>query len=170
MANLQEGITMPHIEDSIEVEVPVRTAYDQWTQFEDFPRFMEGVKEVKQLDDKRLSWRAEIAGKEVTWNSEITHQEPDHRIAWQSTTGASHAGSVTFYPLGANKVNVTLRMEYDPAGFTEKTGAALGLVKARVHGDLSRFKDFIEERGAETGAWRGTIAGDSVRGGKSTSH
>jgi uncharacterized membrane protein len=91
---------MAHIEDSIEVEVPVRTAYNQWTQFEDFPAFMEGVKEARQLDDKRLSWRAEIAGKEVTWNAEITHQEPDRRIAWRSTSGASNAGSVTFYPVG----------------------------------------------------------------------
>ena len=148
---------MAHIEESIEVDVPVSTAYNQWTQFEDFPRFMEGVKEVRQLDDKRLVWRAEIAGKNVEWTAEITQQEPDRRIGWRSTSGAANAGSVTFEPLGPNRANATLRLEYEPEGASEKAVAALGLVKARVHGDLERFKDFIEERGRETGAWRGEI-------------
>ncbi len=161
---------MAHIEDSIEVEVPVRTAYNQWTQFEDFPQFMEGVKEVRQLDDRRLSWRAEIAGEDVAWNAEITHQEPDHQIAWRSTTGAANTGSVTFHPMGANKTKVSLRMEYDPAGFAENAASAMGIVKARVHGDLARFKDFIQNRGTETGAWRGTIAGKEVHGGKPPSY
>jgi uncharacterized membrane protein len=153
-----------HIEESIEVDVPIRTAYNQWTQFEDFPHFMEGVKSVRQLDDKRLDWRAEIAGKEVTWEAEITHQEPDKRIAWRSNSGATNAGSVTFYTVGANKTKVTLRLEYDPEGFAENAAAALGIVRARVHGDLERFKNFIESRGHETGAWRGTIQGGSTRG------
>ena len=154
---------MAHIEESIEVDVPVSTAYNQWTQFEDFPRFMEGVKEVRQLDDKRLIWRAEIAGKDVEWTAEITQQERDRRIGWRSTSGAANAGSVTFEPLGSNRTKATLRLEYEPEGAAEKTGAALGLVKARVHGDLERFKDFIEDRGRETGAWRGEIRRGEVQ-------
>jgi uncharacterized membrane protein len=161
---------MSNIEDSIEVEVPVRTVYNQWTQFEDFPRFMEGVKEVKQLDDKRLFWRAEIAGIDVNWNAEITHQEPDHLIAWRSTSGTSHAGGVTFNPVGPNKAKVTLSLDYDPEGFAENIAAALGIVKAHVHGDLARFKRFIESRGTETGAWRGMIAGETIQGGNPASN
>ncbi len=153
---------MPHIEDSIEVDVPVRTAYNQWTQFEEFPRFMAGVKAVRQLDDKRLAWRAEIAGKDVEWTAEITQQEPDKRIGWRSTSGAENAGSVTFEPLGPNKTKATLRLHYEPEGAVQTTGSALGLVKARVSGDLSRFKKFIEERGMATGAWRGEIHGNQV--------
>lgn len=149
---------MAHVDDSIEVEVPVRTAYNQWTQFEDFPRFMEGVKEVRQLDPKRLAWRAEVGGKEVTWEAEISQQLPDRRIAWHSTSGTANAGSVTFYPLRANKTRVTLSMEYDPVGFAENAGTALGIVRTRIHGDLGRFKEFIESRGEETGGWRGRVA------------
>lgn len=148
---------MANIEESIEVGVPARVAYDQWTQFEDFPKFMEGVKSVRQIDDKRLFWRAEIAGKPVEWNAEITTQEPDARIAWRSTAGAVNAGSVSFVPLGSDRVRVSLRLDYEPEGVTENTASALGLVKARVHGDLERFKTFIESRGQPTGAWRGEI-------------
>jgi uncharacterized membrane protein len=154
---------MSHIEESIEVEVPVTTAYNQWTQFEDFPRFMEGVKEVRQLDDKRLVWRAEIGGKDVEWTAEITQQEPDRRIGWRSTSGAANAGSVTFAPLGPSRTRATLRLEYAPEGLQEKTGDALGLVRRRVAGDLERFKEFIEERGNATGAWRGEIRSGEVR-------
>lgn len=154
---------MSHIEKSIEVEVPVRTAYNQWTQFEEFPRFMKGVKSVEQLDDKRLHWRAEIAGKDVEWTAEITHQEPDRHIGWRSTAGAGNAGSVKFETLGASRTKVTLRLDYEPEGAVEKTGSALGIVKERVDGDLSRFKEFIERRGSETGSWRGEIHGGDVR-------
>ena len=153
---------MAHIEDSIEVDVPIRTVYNQWTQFEEFPRFMEGVKAVRQLDDKRLSWKAEIAGKDVDWTAEITQQEPDKRIGWRSTSGAENAGSVTFDSLGPSKTKVTLRLHYEPEGVVQSTGNALGLVKARVSGDLSRFKKFIETRGMATGAWRGEIHGGQV--------
>lgn len=153
---------MAHIEKSIEVEVPVRTAYNQWTQFEDFPKFMEGVKEVRQLDPKRLHWRAEIGGKEVEWTATITHQEPDRLIAWQSTSGEDNSGSVRFEPLGPTKTRATLRLDYTPEGALEKTGSALGVVSGRVEGDLKRFKKFIESRGVETGAWRGSIHGTEV--------
>jgi uncharacterized membrane protein len=148
---------MSNVEQSIDVEVPVRTAYNQWTQFEEFPRFMEGVREVKQLDDKHLRWRAEIAGKEVEWTADISEQVPDMRIAWHSTSGAKNAGVVTFHRLDDNKTRVMLQMEYDPQGFVENVGDALGAAKLRIRGDLERFKQFIESRGAETGAWRGEI-------------
>ena len=153
---------MPGIEKNTEVDVPVRTAYNQWTQFEEFPRFMEGVKEVRQLDPKRLHWRAEIGGKEVEWTSEITQQLPDERITWRSTSGAYNAGAVSFEPLGPSRTRITLRIEYEPEGAVETTGSVLGIVSARVSGDLERFKEFIENRGVETGQWRGEIHGQSV--------
>lgn len=148
---------MSYMEKSVDIDVPVSTAYNQWTQFEEFPLFMEGVKEVVQLDDKNLRWRAEIAGKEVEWTATITHQEPDKRIAWRSTSGPENSGSVTFRSLGDSQTRVYLRLEYEPEGATEKAGSALGLVNARVEGDLRRFKTFIEERRRPTGAWRGEI-------------
>jgi uncharacterized membrane protein len=153
---------MAHVEEKIEVSVPVRTAYNQWTQFEEFPRFMEGVKEVKQLDDKRLFWHAEIGGKEEKWEAEITEQEPDRIVAWRSTSGAPNGGRVTFQPQGSDRTQVTVRMEYEAQGAVEKAGDALGVVDRRVKGDLKRFKEFIESRGTETGAWRGEISGGQV--------
>ena len=148
---------MSVIEKSIEVNVPVKTAYNQWTQFEEFPKFMEGVEQVKQIDDKHLHWKANIAGKEEEWDAEITEQIPDQRIAWTSKGGAMNAGLVTFYPLSDAKSKLALQMEYVPSGAVEKTGDAMGLVTRRVEGDLKRFKEFIESRGQETGAWRGTV-------------
>jgi uncharacterized membrane protein len=148
---------MATIEQSIDVNVPVRTAYNQWTQFEEFPHFMEGVKDVQQLDDKRLHWRAEVAGRDKEWDAEITEQTPDQRIAWTSRSGAWNAGVVTFHRLEENRTRVMLQLEYDPAGVVDNVGDALGFVSARVQGDLERFKDFIESRGTETGAWRGEI-------------
>jgi uncharacterized membrane protein len=148
---------MNAIEKSIVVDVPVRTAYNQWTQFESFPQFMEGVEEVRQQGDKSTHWRANIAGKTEEWNAEIVEQTPDRRVAWRSTTGAYNAGTVSFQPMGANQTQLTLRMEYQPEGIVEKAGDALGLVEGRIKGDLERFKKFIESRGAETGAWRGEI-------------
>jgi uncharacterized membrane protein len=145
------------IEQSIDVNVPVRTAYDQWTQFEDFPRFMEGVREVRQLDDKRLAWCADVGGKEKRWEAEITEQIPDARVAWRSRTGANNAGVVTFHRLDDRTTRVMLQLDYDPEGIVENVGDAIGVVSARVRGDLQRFKDFIEQRGRETGAWRGSI-------------
>ena len=151
---------MAQVEKSITVNVPVRTAYNQWTQFAEFPRFMEGVEEVRQLDDKRLHWRAKIAGKTEEWNAEITHQEPDQQVAWRSITGAPNGGTVTFRSAGAGSTEVLLRLEYEPQGLVENVGDALGIVSRRVEGDLERFKEFIESRGAETGAWRGEIDRD----------
>jgi uncharacterized membrane protein len=148
---------MANIEKTIEVEAPLSTVYNQWTQFEEFPRFMEGVKEVQQLNEKQLHWRAEIAGKEEEWDAEITQQVPDERIGWRSTSGAVNAGSVSFRPLGQRRTEVKLRMEYDPKGFAENVGDAVGVVSGKVSGDLKRFKEFIESRGTETGAWRGEI-------------
>ena len=148
---------MSTIEKSIEVNVPVRTTYNQWTQFEEFPRFMEGVKEVTQLDDTRLHWKAEIAGQEKEWDAEIIEQTPDQRIAWTSRGGANNGGVVTFHRLSDARSKVILQMEYDPQGFVENAGDALGVVSSRVQGDLERFKEFIEQRGHETGAWRGQL-------------
>jgi ribosome-associated toxin RatA of RatAB toxin-antitoxin module len=153
---------MPDVEKSIEVNVPVHTAYNQWTQFEEFPRFMEGVKEVRQLDDKRLHWRAEIAGREKEWDAEITDQTPDQRIAWSSTDGAANGGAALFEPIGADQTRITLRIDYNPDDFVETVGGVLGFVGRRVQGDLDRFKEFMEARGEETGAWRGEIHGNEV--------
>jgi uncharacterized membrane protein len=148
---------MAKIEQSIDVEVPVRTAYNQWTQFEEFPRFMEGVREVTQLDDKRLRWRAEVGGKDLEWTAEITEQHPDERIAWRSRSGARNAGVVTFHRLSDATTRVMLQLEYEPEGAVENVGDAVGVTSSRVKGDLWRFKEFIESRGGETGAWRGDI-------------
>ena len=148
---------MSTIEQSIDVNVPVRTTYNQWTQFEEFPRFMEGVEAVRQLDQQRLHWRAKIGGKVEEWDAVITEQHPDERIAWKNTTGATNAGVVTFHRLSDTKTRVMLQMEYDPQGVVEKLGDMLGVVSRRVANDLERFKEFIEARGQETGAWRGEV-------------
>ncbi len=148
---------MASVVKSIDVNLPVRTAYNQWTQFEEFPRFMEGVKEVRQLDDKHLHWRAEIGGKEEEWDAEITEQIPDERVAWTSTTGARNAGVVTFHYIDDNTTRVTLQLDYEPEGLVENIGSMVGAVDRRVEVDLKRFKEFIESRGVETGGWRGTI-------------
>jgi uncharacterized membrane protein len=156
---------MKSIEKTIIVNVPLSQAYNQWTQFEEFPHFMEGVKEVKQLDDKSLHWKAEIAGKSEEWNAEITEQIPDQRIAWRSTSGAKNSGEVNFSAQGANQTEVILEVEYGPEGMVENLGDLVGLVSARILGDLNRFKDFIEARHTATGGWRGEIpASTETRG------
>lgn len=148
---------MERITKSIEVDCPLDRVYNQWTQFEEFPRFMEGVKEVKQLDDSRLHWVAEIAGKEKEWTAKIIEQVPDHRIAWKSESGEFTSGIVSFQAVGPNRTRVTLVIAYDPKGFIESAGDVIGVVSRRIENDLERFKEFIENRGQETGAWRGTI-------------
>lgn len=150
---------MALIEKSVEVNVPVRTAYNQWTQFEEFPQFMEGVTQVQQLDSTHLHWKAQIAGKEKEWNAVITEQHPDERIAWTSTDGAKNAGVVTFHRLSDQKSKIMLQMDYEPEGVVEHVGGAMGAVSLRVAGDLMRFKEFIEKRGRESGAWRGEVKG-----------
>jgi uncharacterized membrane protein len=148
---------MSKIEQSIDVNVPVRTAYNQWTQFEEFPRFMEGVETVKQLDDTRLHWVTEIAGQKREFDAKITEQTPDQRIAWFADGEAKQGGAVTFHRLGEEQTRVMLQMEFDPHGFVETAGDKLGIVERRVKGDLDRFKAFIEGRGTETGGWRGEV-------------
>jgi uncharacterized membrane protein len=146
------------VQESIDVNVPVSTAYNQWTQFEDFPKFMDGVEEVRQLDDTHLHWRAKVAGKEEEWDAEITEQIPDKRIAWRSISGVPNAGVVTFHKISDDKTRVTLQMDYTPQSVDEKVGDAVGLVKMQAKESLKRFKEFIESRGKETGAWRGSVA------------
>jgi uncharacterized membrane protein len=148
---------MSSVEKSITVEVPLNVAYNQWTQFEDFPRFMEGVESVKQLDDRHLHWRTNVGGKEKEFDTEITEQIPDTRIAWCTRSGEKHAGVVTFHRLSDHETRIMLQMEYEPDGPIEKIGDWLGVFSRRVENDLKRFKDFVERRGVETGAWRGEI-------------
>ena len=155
--------SQPHrIEAEIEVDVPVKVAYNQWTQFESFPSFLEGVKSVKQLNDKTLHWVVEIAGKTKEWDAEIVDQDPDRYIAWRSKAGDRSDGSVSFEALEGDRCRLTLLLTYEPETLTEKAGSALGIPKARVEADLKRFKEFIEAQGHETGAWRGAISRGQV--------
>jgi len=154
---------MPTIQESIDVEVPVRTAYNQWTQFEEFPQFMDGVESVEQKDDRHLRWRASIAGRDEEWDAEITEQIPDERVAWKATSGKQNAGVVTFHRLGDEQTRVTVQMDWEDDGLLEKAGGAVGLDSRRVQGDLDRFKEMIEMRGAESGAWRGEVRQDPTR-------
>ena len=146
------------VSESIEVNVPVKTAYNQWTQFEDFPQFMKSVKEIRQLDDKHLHWRADVAGKEKEWDSEITEQIPDQRIAWRSVTGVKNGGVVTFHKISETCTRIALQMDYEPEGAMEAIGDAFGAVRMEARANLSNFKEMLEKRGAETGAWRGKIS------------
>jgi uncharacterized membrane protein len=148
---------MASIEKSIDVDVPVEHAYNQWTQFEQFPKFMEGVQDVQQLDARHLLWRTKIMGRVKEWQAEITEQVPDQRIAWTSRSGAPNAGVVTFHRLAPGRTRVMLQLEYEPEGLVEKTADAIGTVSTRVESDLRRFKWFIEGHGTSTGAWRGGI-------------
>ena len=148
---------MSGVTTSVDVAVPVRTAYDQWTQFEEFPHFMEGVQEVRQVSDTMTHWTVEISGVKREFDAEITEQLPDERVAWHSVGGTKQAGVVTFHRLDANHTRVTAQMEFEPHGVAEQAGDRLGMVDRRVKGDLKRFKEFIETRGQETGAWRGTV-------------
>jgi uncharacterized membrane protein len=149
--------TASNVQDSIELEVPVSTAYNQWTQFEDFPKFMATVQQVTQVDDTHLHWRAIVAGKTKEWDAEITEQIPDKRIAWRSTDGTPNAGVVTFHKIGENRTRVMLQMDYQPETLAEKVGDAVGGVKLTAKGNLVRFKQLVEQRGTATGAWRGTV-------------
>lgn len=148
---------MERAKKTIEVDRPLNQVYNQWTQFEEFPGFMEGVKEVRRLDDKRLHWRAEIADKEKEWIARIIEQIPDDRIAWESESGEYTSGRVDLARLGTDRTRVALEISYDPQRFIENAGDAMGLVSRRIENDLEHFKEFIENRGQETGAWRGTI-------------
>ncbi len=155
---------MSKIESSIDVDVPVRVAYDQWTQFEEFPRFMDAVESVQQVDDTHLHWVAEIAGIRKEWDAKITQQEPDQRVAWTSTTGADNAGAVNFHRIDDRRTRITLTMDIEPEGLIETVGSAVGVPERQVEGDLKRFKEFIEQRAVASGAWRGTVKQDDVEG------
>jgi uncharacterized membrane protein len=148
---------MSTVEESIEVDVPVRTAYDQWTQFEQFPTFMEGVESITQIDDTHVHWVAEIGGVRREWQAEIVEQRPDERVAWRATDGASNAGAITFHRIDDNTTRLMLQLDFEPEGMVEQIGDKLGFVRRRASGDLKRFKSFIEGRGSETGAWRGEV-------------
>ena len=154
---------MANVEKSIDVDVPIRQVYDQWTQFESFPKFMEGIERVVQLDDKTLDWTASVGGRVKHWKAEIIEQRPDEVIAWRATEGARNDGAVRFESLGPDRTRLTSEVDVEPDGFIEKAGDALGVVERRVKGDLERFKDFIESRAQPTGAWRGRIEGGEVQ-------
>jgi len=155
--------SLSEVESSCEVDVPVRTAYDQWTQFEEFPRFMGSVQEVRQLDDVHLQWKARVAGKPKAWTAEITEQIPDQRIAWRSTSGPMNMGVVTFDKIAEGRTRVTLRMVYGPESLDEKIADALGAVRMEAERNLHNFKELVEHRGTESGAWRGVVQGSSVQ-------
>jgi len=153
---------MSTVEQSIDIAVPVRVAYDQWTQFESFPQFMDGIEEVRQLDDTHLHWRANIGGHDVEWNAVITEQIPEERVAWRSTDGTPNAGVVTFHRLGDESSRVMVQIEHETEGVMERVGSALGADTRTVKNSLEQFKDLVEKRGA-TGAWRGEVDHGDVR-------
>ena len=148
---------MERIQKEFEISVPVRAAYDQWTQFEEFPRFMDGVEEVVQIDNTHLHWRVSVAGKQKEWDAEITEQVPDRVIAWRSVSGTPNAGQVRFEPIGSDRTRVLFAMEYQPETVVEKAGDAVGVLSRKVDKTVEDFKEFIEQRGRETGGWRGEV-------------
>ena len=157
MKKSRGGSRSSSVEESIEVDVPASTAYNQWTQFEEFPKFMKHVEEVKQLDDTHMRWCTNVGGNRKEWVSEITEQIPDQRIAWRSTEGTPNSGVVTFHKLSDTRSKIMLQLDYEPGSLDEKVADTFGGVRALARGNLKRFKQLIEERGVETGAWRGTV-------------
>lgn len=149
---------MSQVIETIDVDVPARTAYDQWTQFEEFPLFMDAVETVDQIDDTHIAWTARIDGIQKEWTAEITEQIPDERVAWHAVEGAKNAGVVTFHRLADDRTRVTLQLDVEPDGPVESIGDALGFVARQAKGDMERFKRFIESRGTPTGAWRGSVS------------
>ena len=155
---------MSTVTETVDVHVPVRTAYNQWTQFESFPQFMNGVEAVTQLDDRHTHWVTKIGGVRREFDAEITEQHPDERVAWKSVGGdVRHAGVVTFHRLGDEDTRIAVQMEWEPQGAMEKAGSALGMDERQIKADTKRFKEFIEERGAETGQWRGDVGRPDIR-------
>jgi uncharacterized membrane protein len=148
---------MATVTKSIDVHVPISQAYNQWTQFETFPNFMGGVEEIKQLDDRNLHWKVNVGGQHREFDAEITEQNPEERVAWKSTDGKTHSGVVTFHKLAPEETRVTVQLDWEPEGLAEKAGALVGVDDHQVSSDLDRFKSFIENRTAETGAWRGEV-------------
>ena len=154
---------MTTVKESIEVDVPVSTAYNQWTQFEEFPKFMEGVESVKQIDDTHLRWVAEVGGKRREWQAEIVDQVPDQKIAWRAIDDNGPNGIVEFEPLGEDKTLIAVEMAYEPESITEQLGSAMGVDSRQVKRDLERFKELVESRGVESGAWRGEVDAGETR-------
>lgn len=152
------------VEKTVVVDVPLSTVYNQWTQFEDFPQFMNGIKSVTQLGDDRMDWVAEIGGVRRQWQARVVEQVPDRRVAWAATEGATNAGAVTFRDAGNGSTEVHLVLEYEPEGLVEKLGDKLNVVENQAEGDLERFKKFIEDEGYATGAWRGTVTAGAPAG------
>jgi uncharacterized membrane protein len=148
---------MAEVKESVEVNVPVSTAYNQWTQFEEFPNFMENVESVTQLDDTHLRWIADVGGRRQEWKAEITQQVPDEIIAWRSVEGQENAGSVRFESLGADRTKIEVTLTWEPEGIVEAAADRIGISERALNVDLERFKDLIEGRGIETGAWRGEV-------------
>lgn len=154
---------MATVQEDVVIDAPVDVVYAQWTQFEDFPRFLKNVKEVRQLDDSRLLWTAEVAGREHSWEAKIVEQEPNRRIAWRATEGLQNGGTVDFEAAdGGSKARVHVEFDYEPEGLIEKIGSAINVDDAVVKADLSRFKDLVEERRSPTGEWKGRIEGGRV--------
>lgn len=159
---------MSMIHESIQVNVPIRTAYNQWTQFEDFPRFIQSLQGVRQLDDTHVHWKAEIWGKDMEWDAEITRQIPDKLIEWKTVSGEpDNGGFVEFRPLDSDKTEVNLHIAFEPSGVAAKIGNALGIAAHRVHSELEHYKSFLEQRGSATGAWRGEVPARTDVGQKS---
>ena len=158
------------VEESILVNVPISTAYNQWTQFEDFPRFMGGITSVTHLSDDRLQWVAEIAGVKRQWEAKILEQVPDRKVAWAATSGATNAGEVRFEDVGGGQTSVRLFLEYEPEGLVEKVGDKLNIVEKQAQGDLDRFKAFIESEGYASGAWRGSVNPEANVGAPGVEH
>jgi uncharacterized membrane protein len=152
---------MASITESVDVDVPINTAYNQWTQFESFPQFMAGVDKITQVDNTRLHWKTSIGGVHREFDATITEQHPDERVAWKSTDGTTHAGVVTFHRLSASQTRVTAQIDWQPEGLVEKAGAAVGVDDRQVSKDLERFKQFIESQDGETGAWREGVSAGS---------
>jgi uncharacterized membrane protein len=148
---------MATVEESIEVAVPLTTAYDQWTQFEEYPQFMENVKEVRQLDDTHLHWVVELAGQRHEWDAEVTEQRPDERVAWRNTDGKENAGVVTFHRIDDTHTKLMVQLDFVPEGILEKIGDVLSAPDRRIEGDLRRFKEMVEARGQASGGWRGEV-------------
>jgi uncharacterized membrane protein len=149
---------MTTIEQSVEVAVPVSTAYNQWTQFESFPQFMEGVDKIEQTSDTMTHWVTSIGGVTREFDAKITEQHPDERVAWTTVEEPHQAGVVTFHRLSEDSTKVMVQMDFEPEGVMEQAADKLGVVKRRVKGDLDRFKEFIESRGSESGSWRGDVS------------
>ncbi len=149
---------MTQIIETIDVDVPVTTAYNQWTQFEEFPRFLKHIESITQKNDTMLHWKVNVGGQVREFDAEIAEQHPDERVAWNSTGGeVDHAGVVTFHKLDDSKSRVTVQIDWEPESLLEKIGAAAGAGNRAVKNALEDFKKYIESQGSADGAWRGDV-------------